>query len=545
MMRFLPRTRWCAALVALVSFTAFAKPPKLTLFISVDSLGADLFERNRPRFKGGFARLVNEGAFYPAASYDYAECVTAIGHTTLATGAWPWRHGVVGNRYYNRATGKVEPIFADAAHPVLEAPLGVDDVSPASLLAETLSDHLRSTTQLRGKSVAISGKGRSSVSLAGRLGDAWWFHEAVGKFVTGTWYKKEFPTWVKSFNDKKLPDGYQTKRWELLAPSKDYVGDDERPFESDWYGMGRTFPHPLNGGLPSPGLQSYSALASSAMMNEVLVEFAKAALDGEQLGKDDVPDLLSVSFSPLDRTYHLYGPTSWEMQDHLLRLDKALGELIAAAEKAAGGKGNLVVVLSADHGGANIPEEWAAQGLEGVRVSPVVLQKALNDELEKKFGTPNLVAAIEEVDVYLDWKALEPKKLDVATVRKAAAQWLSKQPDLQLAISRDELEARGELSGLAPKLRHGFHPDRGGDVLMVLKPFHVLESEPRGTSHGAPWSYDAEVPLFFFGRGVKSGVFAAKPLTVDIAATTAALMEMGAPAMCEGSVLSDALVLPR
>jgi hypothetical protein len=323
------------------------------------------------------------------------------------------------------------------------------------------------------------------------------------------------------------------------------VGDDERPFESDWYGLGRTFPHPLNGGLPSPGQQSYSALASSPMMNEVLVEFARAALEGEQLGKDEVPDLLSVSFSPLDRTYHLYGPTSWEMQDHLLRLDKALGELIAAAEKAAGGKQNLLVVLSADHGGANIPEEWAAQGLDGVRVSPVLLQKALNEDLENRFGAPNLVAAIEEVDVYLDWKALEPKKLELAAVRRAAAQWLSKQPDLQLAISRDDLDARGELFGLAQKLRHHFHPDRGGDVLMVLKPFHVLESEPRGTSHGAPWAYDAEVPLFFFGRGVKSGLFAAKPLTVDVAATTAALMEMGAPAMCEGEVLDDALGLTR
>jgi predicted AlkP superfamily pyrophosphatase or phosphodiesterase len=537
--------RRCLALLALVALPALAKPPKLTVFISIDSLGSDVFLRNKPRFKGGFARLLNEGAYFPVGHYELAECVTAIGHTTLSTGAWPWRHGVVGNRAWNRATGKVEAAFADPSHPVLEAPLGTDDVSPVNLLAETLSDHLRTSTSLKGKAVAISGKGRSAVALAGRLGDAWWFHEGVGKFVTGTWYKKEFPTWVKAFNDKKLPDAYQARRWELSGNPKDYLGDDERPFESDWYGMGRTFPHPLAGGLMAPGPQSYSALASSALMNEVEVEFAKAAIEGEGLGKDDVPDLLSISFSALDRTYHLYGPDSWEVQDHLLRLDKALGELLAVAEKAAGGKQNLVVVLSADHGGANIPEEWAAQGLDGVRVSPAALQKGLDEALEKRFGAPNMVAAIEEVDVYLDWKAVDAKKLDLVAVRRAAAQWLGRQGDLQVAVARDDLESAASLGGLGSALRHSFHPDRSGDVLMVMKPFHVLESEPKGTSHGTPWTYDSEVPIFFFGRGVKSGVYPKRVQVIDVAPTTAALMEMGAPSMSEGVALDEALALPK
>lgn len=537
-------TRWCVLWLLVVSAPVLAKPPRLTLFISVDSLGSDVFQRSRPRFKYGFARLLNEGAYFPVARYEVAECVTGAGHATLATGAWPWRHGVVGNRYFNRATGKVEAIFADEKHPVLDAPLGNDDVSPVNLLAETLSDHLRASTGLRGKSVTISGKGRSAVALAGRLGDAWWFHEQVGHFVTGTWYRKEVPTWVKAFSDRKLPDSFHGKRWELTNAPKEYLGDDERPFESDWYGMGRSFPHPLNGGLPSPGPQAWSALASSPMMNDVVVEFAKAAIDGEQLGRDEVPDLLSISFSALDRTYHLYGPMSWETQDHLLKLDKALGDLLAVAERAAGGKQNLVVILSADHGGANIPEEWAAIGLDGVRVSPATIQKALNEELERKFGAPNLIAAVDEVDLYVDPKVLEARKLDGPAVRRTAAAWLSTQPDIQFAVARDDLDLV-DRSGVGTAVRHGYHPERSGDVLMVMKPFHVLESEPRGTSHGTPWSYDAEVPLLMFGRGVKPGVYGTLVRTTDIAPTTCALMEVGSPAMSEGQVLSDALVLPR
>ncbi len=544
--------RLALALATVVSVTAAAKPPRLTVFISIDSFGSDVFQKNRPKFKAGLARLVNEGALVPTVRYDAAECVTAVGHTPLVTGANPSRHGVVGNRALNRATGKLEAIFADPGHPALDAPLGPDDVSPAALLAETLSDHLRASTQLKGKSISLSGKARAAIAMAGRLGDAWWFQEHLGRFVTGTWYRKEAPTWVKAFNDKKMPDSYFAKKWELTSPAKDYAGVDDRPYESDWYGLGRTFPHPLNGGLPNAGPQSYSALASSAPMNDVLVEFAKAAMVAEQLGADDVPDLLSVSFSPVDRTYHLYGPNSWEMQDQLQRVDRAIGDLLVAAERAAGGRQNLVVVLSGDHGGAAVPEEWAEIGLDGVRVPPSTLQKAVDDELAAKFGLKTPVLAIEETDVYLDLKAMADKKVDPATVRRAAAALLQQQADVAYAVARDDLPAQAKLGSLndplgtlAKALAAGFHPERSGDVLMVLKPFHVLESEPKGTSHGTPYSYDAEVPLVVWGRGVKPGVVANTVRAVDVAPTAAALMELGNPASCEGHAVGDVLALPK
>lgn len=536
--------RLVAALCCLFASPVLAKPPRLALVISVDSMGSDVFLKNRARFKAGLAKLLNEGAYFPTVRYQSAECVTAAGHSTISTGANPWRHGVVGNRVINRQTGKQEAIFADPGHPVLDAPLANDDVSPMNLMAETLSDHLRAATWQKGKAIAVSGKARAAIALAGKLGEAWWFHEQVGRFVTGTYYRKEVPAWAKAFNEKKLPDGYQTKAWELLGSPKDYLGEDDRPFEADWYGLGRTFPHPLNGGLPSPGAQSYSALACSPMMNDVLVEYAKAAIAGEELGKDEVTDLLLVSFSSVDRTYHLYGPGSWETQDMLARLDRSIGELVSAAEKAAGGKQNLVVLLTADHGGANIPEEWAALGLDGVRVPPGALQKGLNEELNAKFQVPALVQGIEETDVYLDRKAIAEKKLDESAVRRAAADWLGRQPDLEVAVSREDLEARAGNSTITA-LRLGFYPERSGDVLMVMKPFHVLESEPKGTSHGTPWSYDAEVPLILYGRGVKPGLYPDTVHAVDLASTAAALMEIGNPAMAEGRALAEALALPK
>ena len=534
------------ALVALVllALPALAKPPRLTLFISVDGLGSDVVQRHRPAFKYGLKKLVNDGAFFPTMHYEAAKCVTAVGHATLATGANPWRHGVVGNKVIDRGAGKLVPVFEDPGHPALEAPQNGGDVSPKNLLAETLSDRLRAATWRQGKAIAITSKPRAAIAMAGRLGEAYWFNDSVGRFVTGTWYLKAFPDWMRAFNDKKGADAFHDKSWDLLLPAKNYRGADEAEYESDWYAMGRTFPHPLNGGLPAPGPQSWNALSASPMMNELLVDAAKAAIAGEKLGGDDVPDLLSVGFSAFDKTYHLYGPDSWELQDHMLRLDKALGELLSAAERAAGGKGNLLVVLTADHGGAAAPEYWAAQGFDAARVPPDPLLKGLNAELEAKFKVAGLAVAMEETDVYLERKAMQLKRLDATAVRRAAAAWLRAQPPILLAVAQEDLEGP-DTGGYLRSLQLGYHPAVSGDVLFTMKPFQVLESEPRGTNHGTPHTYDSEVPLFLYGHGVRSGIYPGPIVAVDVAPTVAAVMELRTPASCEGKARAEALVLPR
>ncbi len=532
--------RALALLILLGALAASAKPPRLTLFIAVDAMGSDVFDRARPRFKAGFDKVLREGAYFPVARYDYAETVTAAGHTTLVTGANPWRHGVVSNKVLNRATNKLEPVFHDPNHPVLEAPIGVEDSSPANLMAETLADRLVLATQGRGKAISIAGKARAAIAMGGKLGRAFWFSEATGKFVSGTYYLKELPTWVKTFDDKKPADQWFGKEWTLLDPARLYEGEDDRVGESDWYALGKKFPHPLSGGLPAPGQQSYAALFHSAMFNELEVAFAKAAIDGEGLGKHEVPDFLAVSFSSTDLTFHLWGPYSWEMQDQMARLDRAIADLIAAAERSAG-KGNVLVVISADHGGANVPEQWAAAGLDGVRLSPVGLEKALDKELGGKAGGAHLVAAIEETDLYLDQKAIAEKKLDLAALRRQAAAFLSRQPGIELAVSRDDLRGADPSPGYLAALRYGFYPDKSGDVLFITKPFTVLEMEPAGTSHGSPYAYDSEVPVMLWGKGVRPGVYAGPIRVVDVAPTAAALMEISEPAQCEGSAQQAAI----
>ncbi|PTL76509.1 alkaline phosphatase family protein [Vitiosangium sp. GDMCC 1.1324] len=534
--------RVLAALLILFALPASARAPKLTLFISVDALGSDLLLRNRPRLTGGLGQLLNTGAYYPYARYAYAEARTAPGHATLATGANPWRHGIVDNDIHDRASGQSVQVYMDPEHPVLDGvTVPNSDTSPANLMAETLADRLRVSTQGRGKVVALSMKARAAIPLAGRQGQAWWFDEATGNMVTSTWYAKEVPAWMQTFNARKLADAGFGKAWELLRPRAEYVGEDDRAAEPpDPYGMGRTFPHALSGGLEKPGPASYRVFAVSPLSHDLLVQAAKAALEGEGLGRDDVPDILAVSFSGTDAVFHAFGPYSWEMQDSLLRLDQALGELITAAERAAGGRANLVIMLSADHGGAEIPEAWAQAGVPATRIHPVEAAKELANELRAQFSV-DVTVKLLELDVYLGGKALESGQVDGAAVRRAAAAWLSKQPFAVMAVAKDDLDAAPDIEGLVAPLRRGYYPVRSGDVLFVSKPFHVVSDYPRGTNHGTPYSYDVQVPVVFAGRGVKPGLYHQEIDPVDVAPTLSALLEVGMPASAEGKPRAEAL----
>jgi Type I phosphodiesterase / nucleotide pyrophosphatase len=535
----------CLTLALLVlSAAALARPPRLTLFITIDSLGTDLLLRNRSHFHAGLATLLDKGAFFPDARYEQAEVMTAPGHSVLSTGAYPWRTGIVSNRVLNRATGKEEPIFWDAGHPVLGAPAGPEDSSPESLLAETLSDHLRLFTSGRGKVVVLSGKARAAIPLAGRLGEPFWFNDAVGRLVTGTFYAKELPAWVKALNDRRVADQAFGLTWTLSLPEKAYSGQDDRPFEADALGMKRKFPHQLSAGLPAPGPPSYEAFASSPYFDDFLVEAAKSALSAEQLGKDDVPDMLAVSFSALDRIYHRFGPYSWEVQDALVRLDRSLGDLLAAAERAAGGRANLLVVLSSDHGGAAIPEELISAGLPGLRVKPTTLKAGLQAELTHAFGAP-LLLAFADYEVVLDEKALETRHLEGAVVRRAAAAWLARQPGVALAVARDDLGSCDELQGYRGALQRSYFAGRSGDVLFLLRPLAVLDEGDEGTNHGLPYAYDAQVPVVLYGRGVRPGTYTQRIHAVDVAPTIATLLEMGGLAGAEGVPRSEAISLVR
>lgn len=288
------------------------KKPKLVLQITVDQLRGDLPHRYYSEFgEGGFRYLYENGVVYEAAFHRHANTETIVGHTTLATGADPSTHGMVGNVWLDRETGKLVYNIQDQRYPLLTMGAGVDKESeidptqrlattegrsPAPILVSTFSDELALSDAGKSKIFGISVKDRGAVSMAGHAGKAFWFSKGTGEFVTSTYYYKDYPLWVKDWNAKRIAFSYAGKSWELLHDRSTYLfGDrDDMPYETSFADYGRVFPHPFG---KSDSKYFTTLLTVSPVGDDLTLSFAEALVDGEKLGQSGNTDYLSISFS--------------------------------------------------------------------------------------------------------------------------------------------------------------------------------------------------------------------------------------------------------
>jgi predicted AlkP superfamily pyrophosphatase or phosphodiesterase len=498
--------------------------PRLVVLLVFDQFRGDYLDRWGHLFgEGGLKRLTAEGAWFKNCHYDYAFTFTAPGHASLATGCGPDQHGIVGNEWYDRSAREViSSVQSERYQPVPLPPpkKGKENERvlgawPGRRLQPTVADILREMHKGKCRVVSLSLKDRSAILLAALLADlCFWFSNGQGQFVTSTYYP-EPPGWVNEFNRGRPADGWFGKDWTPLRGDLNYTrlsgNPDNGPGESKGYEQGTTFPHPTTGGLKAPGTKFYEAVTTSPYGNDLLLAFARRAIDAEKLGQREAPDLLCVSFSSNDLIGHMWGPDSHEVLDATLRTDRLVKDLLDHLD-ARVGKGKYAVVLSADHGICPNPEVARARGLDAGRVVPRELEKAMNDFLDRQYGKPSGKAAYVEKFVppwiYLDHRVLEARKLYAADVERALAKWLPRQPGIQAAYTRDQL-SRGPLKNdpIGEKVRRSYYPGRSGEVAVVTRPFWLLTKYVDGTTHGAPYEYDTHVPLLAYGPGVRAAAY--------------------------------------
>ena len=343
--------------------------PKLILQITVDQLRGDLPTRYYDRLgEGGFKYLWESGVVYRNAHHAHANTETIVGHATLATGAHPSNHGMVGNLWFDRESGKVTYNVEDPSYRLLTHGADVDESaeidptqraastegrSPVAILVTTFSDELRSSRGGQSRAIGISVKDRGAISMAGHAGTAFWFSKASGGFITSNYYLDRYPEWMEEWNAKQLPQRYANTDWSLLNVQDSYLfgATDDREWEADVGGFGRVFPHPY-GNSESPYYTTLLTLSPAG--DELVLDFARAALIGEKLGQGEHTDYLSVSFSSTDYVGHVFGPSSLEAEDNILRLDRTLAALFEFIDGHVG-LANTLIVLSADHGGPDAP----------------------------------------------------------------------------------------------------------------------------------------------------------------------------------------------
>jgi hypothetical protein len=541
--------------------------PSLVVAIVVDQFRYDYIERFRDLFgPRGFNRLLAGGAFFTNANYDYAPTTTAPGHAAIFTGSVPALDGIVGNEWYDRASGKVLVMVSDdSSHLVTpsgtgpENPPGGDGragsqktvarpgVSPRNLIGTTIGDQIRMSDNFRSKVVAISLKDRAAVLPGGlRPNGAYWFDAQTGAFVTSDYYMKELPPWVSRFDATTRPDKYFGVEWKQAAPAAAYERAQPAATGAAGSANAKGFPYVVGGGEEKPGPRFYSAFEITPFASDYLEQFAKAAIQGESLGSGSFPDLLTISFSSPDLAGHAYGPDSPEIVDTYIRLDATIADLLDYIDKGVGLQ-NCVIAVTGDHGVSPVPEYLQSRGLPAQRVSGEACKKAVENALTERFGGSKWVLAMVNDQLYLDRKQMEKLKLNPAEAERVAGEAAMTVPGIADFYTRSRI-LNGEIQPgpISRRVSNGFNPQRSGDVWIITRPFSFFSEGGSGTTHGSPYNYDTHVPVILFGPGVRQGRYDTSCTPSDIAPTLAALLHIEPPSNRYGRVLTEALALePR
>jgi len=517
-----------------------AHKPALVVFFAVDGLPQSQVVDYRDQLApDGFRRFLERGAWFSDARYGHAFTVTGAGHATMLTGAYPHRTGVIGNDWRDRATGEPEYCTGDTAHTYIgHKTQKLDGTSPKNLMVETVGDVLR-RADARAKVVAISGKDRGAILPAGKTGTAYMYMDASGQFASTTYYMKEHPAWVTAFHAAKPADRHFKASWSPLLPEAAYARS--LPDGQAWYNPGGKLPKVLGEGHDMPGPAFYSALMRSPYGDALTLDFARAAIAGEALGQDEVPDILSVSLSTHDYVNHAYGPESRLSHDHLLHLDRLLEAFFRDLDRIVG-KDRYIAVLTADHGFMPAPEYSKSLGRNAGRQNIPQMLAAVNEALVQKFGEPKLARAWSASGVLLDGGVIAQKGLDRRAVEEEAQRVLRAEAGVAAAFTRSELENPASLppdTTFLSQVRKTWNRERSADVQVVVRQYWLFESRRTfAATHGSPYAPDYTVPILFYGpRWFAPGRIDTTAEVVDIAPTLARLLQVAAPAASEGKLL--------
>lgn len=484
----------------------------LVVVLVVDQMRAQYLETYGGNFAGGFKRLMDDGAWFRRAAYPYLNTVTCSGHATIGTGAFPFRHGMVLNAWWDRKTARPVLCTSDLSKKnigYMGTPAGGD--SAASLRVRPLAEQLRENSG--GRSVALSLKSRSAITMTGRNPSAVvWFDDRAGWTTSSAFTERPVP-WAQAFIDAHPVAADRGKVWDRLLPTSSYAGEDEGNGERTPSGWTTLFPHRLG----EPADQFLSQWQRSPYADAYLGQMAAHAIDALDLGKGDGTDFISVSFSTLDLVGHLYGPASHEVQDVLLQLDRTIGALLDHLDARLGRDG-YVLALSSDHGVATIPEQTGAS-----RQPSAEIMAAINAALAPTLGVGKHVAYSAYTDIYLAPGVLDAlKRSEKAST--AVLDALRALPGIAQAFRADEISDSSTRTSTDPVKRAAalsYHAPRSGDIIIVPEENWLLSTA--ATTHGSHYAYDQRVPVIFFGAGVSRGVHDSAATPADIAPTLAAL----------------------
>lgn len=514
--------------------------PKLVVGIIVDQMTYDYLYRFYDNFeKGGFKRLMDKGMNFRNVTYNYVPTYTGPGHASVYTGTTPSNHGIVANDWYNRDYLRFSNCVEDTTFETIGSTSSGGKCSPHFLRANTITDQLKMTYP-DAKVVGVSIKDRGAILPSGHMPDgAYWYDYSSGSFITSSYYMKSYPNWYGDFLTQNGISTYLGKTWELSKDSLLYTRQlDNSPYELAIGGKATpTFPYNFSDKTLEDQVGLFTA---TPFANTYLTDFAIAALQGEQMGKDAQCDFLTVSYSTPDIVGHEYGPYSMELEDVYYRLDQDLVKLFAALDKEVG-KGNYVVMLTADHAVVPVPQYLINHHLPGGYLFKDARLDSLRAKCVAKFSVDPILT-IGNNNVYLKPEYVHAE--NTATMIAFIEQEIDLWPEVKEVYTREELKSVP--ANVWQKMTmQGYDKERSGELIYILQPGYLSKGEDtedarKGTSHGSSFNYDTQVPVLLYGMGKSGDIFTPYEI-IDIAATLVHVLDVQRPNAMTGKPMVEAL----
>jgi predicted AlkP superfamily pyrophosphatase or phosphodiesterase len=504
-----------AALAATLAAPALAAPPRLIVAISVDQFSADLFDEYRSSFTGGLARLA-AGAAFRNGYQGHAATETCPGHSTILTGDRPARTGIIANNWVDLGQARSDKgVYCAEDERVPGSSTTAYTVSPVHLRVPTLGERLKLVSPAS-RSVAVAGKDRAAVMMGGHKLDQRWY-----------WDGKKYVTDLAGVATPRAVTATNAAVAKLLAAPAD-------PLDPPALCQSRAKPVEIEGGGKPVGAGAFARATGDAKGFRASPQFdgatlaLAAGLIGEmKLGRGKATDLIAIGASATDYVGHTYGTEGQEMCLQLLSLDRDLGDFFGQLDKQGL---DYAVVLTADHGGNDVPEREQASGIhDAARVDPALFPAAMGKAIaaELKLAGPVLIGDSAFGDIYFD-RALKPA--DRRRAEAAAVARYQAHPQVEAVFTHAQLK-RTPLATTTPdqwtlieRARASFDDQRSGDLVVLLRRRVTPIADTRGyvATHGSAWDYDRRVPILFWRAGMALAPSDAVLETVDIAPTLAA-----------------------
>lgn len=508
--------------------------PKLIVAIVVDGMRYEAIQRYWNKYsENGFKKLIYKGAFCRDATYPQLYHSASSNHASLSTGTSPSSHGMIADKWFNRLKNKEINSTEDGNYSTVGSGGNAGKRSPILLLSSTIGDELMLSTLNQSKVISIAQNPSSAVLMAGHIATGvYWVNKENGNWISSSYFTSSLPAWVDEFNNKGFADLYLNRQWTTSIHIEQYTESlpDDTPYELGYGRNNKVFPYNLVEMKKERG--DYSLLESTIFGNTYTKDLAIAAILGENLGKDETPDLLWVSFSSTAAMLQKFSPSSLEMQEAYLQLDADLAHFTDFIENEIG-KENVLFMITASHGAPEAPAYMATKGYDVDYFEPQKAVGLLSAYMKAIYGKGNWVQYYKNQQIYLDRSLIEEARIPLHEIQSKVAQFMVQISGVSNAIATGTLENNSQPYGMYGFMQNSYNQARSGDVYISLAPGWVERAsafeEESLLSFSSIYRYDQHVPLIWYGWKVGRKTINTPVSLYDIAPTLADFLQIAWP----------------